>query len=52
MRHHPHNRHFLFFVQPDYEEMSRRAARYLHAKVRDVRKTLRTGGLICWKSAA
>jgi galactosamine-6-phosphate isomerase len=35
MRYHPHNRHFLFFVQPDYEEMSRRAARHLHAKVRE-----------------
>jgi galactosamine-6-phosphate isomerase len=35
MRHHPHNRHFQVFVQHDYEEMSRRAARHLHAKVRE-----------------
>ena len=35
MRYHPHNRHFLVFVQHDHEEMSRRAAKYLHTKVRD-----------------
>lgn len=35
MRHHPHNRHFAFFVLRDHEEMSRRAAMYLHGKVRD-----------------
>jgi galactosamine-6-phosphate isomerase len=35
MRYHPHNRHFLFFVQSDYEEMSRRAARYLSTRVRE-----------------
>ena len=35
MRYHPHNRHFQVFVQHDYEEMSLRAARYLHAKLRD-----------------
>src|SRR4051794_14471180 len=35
MRYHPHNRHFQVFVQHDYEEMSLRAARHLHAKLRD-----------------
>ena len=35
MRYHPHNRHFGIFVQHDYEEMSRRAAKYLHAKVHE-----------------
>lgn len=35
MRHHPHNRHFAFYVQRDSEEMSLRAARYLHLRVRD-----------------
>ena len=32
MRHHPHNRHFAFFVLHDHEEMSQRAAQYLHAQ--------------------
>lgn len=35
MRYHPHNRHFGVFVQHDYEEMSRRAAKYLHGKVHE-----------------
>ena len=35
MRHHPHNRHFAFFVLHDYEEMSLRAAKWLHARVRE-----------------
>ena len=33
MRHHPHNRHFAVIVQRDHEEMSRRAAKWLHARV-------------------
>ena len=35
MRHHPHSRHFAFFVLRDHEEMSLRASRYLHARVRE-----------------
>lgn len=35
MRHHPHNRHFAFYVLHDYEEMSLRAAKYLHLRVLD-----------------
>ena len=35
MRHHPHNRHFAFFVLHDYEEMSLRAAKFLHSRVRE-----------------
>ena len=35
MRHHPHNRHFAFFVLHDYEEISLRAAKWLHARVRE-----------------
>ena len=47
MRHHPHNRHFAFSVSRDYEEMSQRAARLLHAKVRqkpDLLLCAATGG--------
>ena len=32
MRYHPHNRHFAAIVQRDQEEMSRRAAKWLHAR--------------------
>jgi galactosamine-6-phosphate isomerase len=35
MRYHPHNSHFLVLVSRDQEEMSHRAAKYLHHKVRE-----------------
>jgi galactosamine-6-phosphate isomerase len=35
MRYHPHNGHFGVFVQHDYEEMSLRAAKLLHAQVHE-----------------
>ena len=33
MRYHPHNRHFHVVIQQDHEEMSVRAAKWLHGKV-------------------
>lgn len=35
MRFERHNRHLAVFVQADYEEMSLRAAKFLHARLRD-----------------